>query len=129
MQNFRLSDEFWNGSICDFDLQLRGGWMKDPQDEKETGSIWKVTRRDFIDGAALALGAGFIPTTAASSQGAPAKGQNASQDPIHIGSRRELFVDRLLVDKLDGVRFKLGEPIPREPALSVDRPWEGIWLW
>src|SRR6185295_10284538 len=48
--------------------------------------------------------------------------------PINIGSRRELFVDRLLVDQLHNTRFKQGEPIPREPVLGIDRPWEGIWI-
>src|SRR2546429_612213 len=56
-----------------------------------------------------------------------ARGMSAAT-PINIGSRRELFVDRLLVDQLHNLRFKQGEPIPREPVLSVDRPWEGVWV-
>jgi len=48
--------------------------------------------------------------------------------PVEIGSRRELFVDRLLVDQMQNVNFKQGVPIPREPAMSIDRPWEGVYL-
>lgn len=91
---------------------------------------WKITRRDFMDGTAAAIGASLLPALAASGQVKSASGQNAvAGAAIDIGSRRELFLDRLLVDRLDQARFKQGEPIPREPALSVDRPWEGVWLW
>ena len=41
-----------------------------------------------------------------------------------IGSRRELFVDRFLIDRLDGVRHQLHHPIPAEVAVQSDRPWE-----
>ncbi len=46
-----------------------------------------------------------------------------------IGSRRQLFVDDLMVAHLDGARFKLGEPIPREVAIRTELPWEGNSLW
>lgn len=46
-------------------------------------------------------------------------------DPIHIGSRRELFVDRFLIDELIGARLKLHHPRPREVAIRFDQPWEG----
>jgi hypothetical protein len=46
-------------------------------------------------------------------------------DPIDIGSRRELFVDRLLIDQLDGARLKLHTPVEREQILRFDQPWEG----
>ncbi|WP_417385936.1 hypothetical protein [Gimesia sp.] len=40
-------------------------------------------------------------------------------EPLHIGSRRELFVDRLLIDQLDGVTLQLHHPVkaprPRSP--------------
>ena len=41
-----------------------------------------------------------------------------------IGSQRELFVDRYLVEKLEGVRFQLHHPRPAEEAVTLDRPWE-----
>ncbi len=45
--------------------------------------------------------------------------------PLSLGSRRELFVDRWLIDRLDGADLRLHVPIEREPALFLDRPWEG----
>ncbi len=48
-----------------------------------------------------------------------------SQEPLNIGSRLELFVDRFLIDRLEGVRLLLHEPRPAGVALKVDRPWEG----
>jgi len=40
-----------------------------------------------------------------------------AEDPIALGSRRELFVD--------GVALKLYEPRPAEAVLHFDKPWEG----
>lgn len=45
-----------------------------------------------------------------------------------IGSRRELFIDRYLVDALTGgVGMKLQAPQPANVALQHDAPWEGRW--
>ena len=49
----------------------------------------------------------------------------AAEEPIQIGSRRELMVDRHLIDKMDGVRLVLHHPTPKEIALVHDKPWEG----
>lgn len=47
-------------------------------------------------------------------------------DPIDIGSRRELFVDQTLVERLNGrAEFRLHHPTPREVALTFEKPWEG----
>ncbi len=48
-------------------------------------------------------------------------------DPIDVGSRRELFVDRHLIDSMDGARLVLHHPQPREVVLKFDRPWEGLY--
>ncbi len=42
-----------------------------------------------------------------------------------IGTRRELFADRSLVDRLDRVNLDLQKPVPREVAIVHDSPWEG----
>jgi hypothetical protein len=47
------------------------------------------------------------------------------QSGIDIGSRRELFVDRHLVERLDGVHLALETPRDEGPVLEFDRPWEG----
>ena len=41
-----------------------------------------------------------------------------------IGSRRELFVDNFLIDKMEGVRLQLNRTRPAETALKFDKPWE-----
>jgi hypothetical protein len=46
-------------------------------------------------------------------------------DPINIGSRRELFVDDTLIEKLVSARLTLHHPQAREVAMRFDKPWEG----
>ena len=47
-------------------------------------------------------------------------------EPFDIGSRRELFVDRFLVDKMTGgAELRMHHPVRREIALVHDEPWEG----
>ena len=48
-----------------------------------------------------------------------------AEEPIDIGSRRELFVDRHLIENTDGVRLELNRPQPRQVAIVHDQPWEG----
>ena len=49
-----------------------------------------------------------------------------SAEPIDIGSRRELFVDDYLVDKLTGqAELYAHKPVPEEVVLVADAPWEG----
>ncbi len=45
---------------------------------------------------------------------------------VDIGSRRELFVDRHLIERLDHVLLELEEPRDEGPVLKFDRPWEGL---
>jgi len=51
----------------------------------------------------------------------------AADDPIRIGQRRELFIDDLLIDKLEGCRQELHAPQPQEIVFQFDQPWEGIY--
>ena len=46
--------------------------------------------------------------------------------PISIGSRRELFVDHLLVGRLQGARLVLHRPWDEGVVLKFDNPWEGL---
>jgi hypothetical protein len=46
-------------------------------------------------------------------------------DPVDIGARRELFVDRFLIEKLDGTELRLHRPVDEGPVLAFDKPWEG----
>ena len=44
---------------------------------------------------------------------------------LDIGSRRELFVDTLLIDRLRNASLGMHAPQPREIVLRHDTPWEG----
>jgi hypothetical protein len=47
-------------------------------------------------------------------------------EPVAIGSRRELFVDDALVERLSGkAELRLHQPTPQNVALVTDEPWEG----
>lgn len=47
-------------------------------------------------------------------------------ETVDIGSRRELFVDRFLVDKFEGsAELHMHRPTPQEVMLVTDQPWEG----
>lgn len=48
-----------------------------------------------------------------------------AEDPIALASRRELFVDHSLIEKLDCVSLQLQHPQPGGIALKFDKPWEG----
>jgi hypothetical protein len=49
----------------------------------------------------------------------------AEPDPIALGSRRELFVDRYFIERLTGAELRLHAPHCEGVALRFDRPWEG----
>lgn len=58
--------------------------------------------------------------------GVAAKALYAADEPIAIGSRRELFVDKALVERLEGnIALKLHSPVARDIAIRFDQPWEG----
>ena len=48
-----------------------------------------------------------------------------ADEPIDVGSRRELFVDDYLIDSMNKVELKVHEPVRREIAMTFDKPWEG----
>jgi hypothetical protein len=45
--------------------------------------------------------------------------------PIDIGTRRQLFVDRYLIESTQGVELRLSTPVDAGPAMLLDKPWEG----
>lgn len=45
-------------------------------------------------------------------------------NPIRINTRRELFVDDLLIDRLEGAALRFAAPERREIAFVGDAPWE-----
>lgn len=54
----------------------------------------------------------------------PSAAEEASR-AIHIGSRRELFVDDALIERMQGANLRLHHPIPQEVVMRYDKPWEG----
>lgn len=46
-------------------------------------------------------------------------------EAIELGSRRELFVDRFLIESLSGAGLRLHPPRREADAITLDRPWEG----
>jgi hypothetical protein len=51
---------------------------------------------------------------------------SAAEDPISIGSRRELLVDDRLIESMTGsVELRLHHPVARDIAIVHDAPWEG----
>ncbi len=49
----------------------------------------------------------------------------AADGAVDIGNRRELFLDSLLIDKLENSRLVLHHPTPREIVMRYDQPHEG----
>ncbi len=45
-------------------------------------------------------------------------------EAVNIGSRRELFVDRYLIERLQEARLALHKPHPQEVSITFDAPWE-----
>ena len=52
-------------------------------------------------------------------------GESLGGDVIPIGSRRELFVDRFLIDRIEGGQLRLHPPVSAGIAFRFDQPWEG----
>ena len=48
-----------------------------------------------------------------------------ADDTLNLGSRRELFVDRFLIDQLNGAELRMHEPSREGVAVKFDKPWEG----
>ena len=73
---------------------------------------WPRFRRTLLKG--LLPGATWLPLLV------------AAGEVVDLGSRRELFVDRFLIDSMRGVQLRLHEPRDEGKVLSFDEPWEGI---
>jgi hypothetical protein len=78
------------------------------------------SRREFLHSlcaaASLPLAAGLTVHTLAA---------EGARGAIDLGSRRELFVDDFLIERLSGAELKLHKPLPREVVFVCDAPWEG----
>ena len=48
-----------------------------------------------------------------------------AQEVIDIGNRRELFLDDLLIDQMEGLSKQMHHPVAQGVAVEHDDPWEG----
>lgn len=90
------------------DLLRRNPPMHSPQ----------ISRRGFLS---LTAAGGFACALPAGRLRAADDAPNVRE----IGSRVEMFVDRYLLDSLDGAGLRLHSPEKREVVLELDQPWEG----
>jgi hypothetical protein len=65
---------------------------------------------------AAAVLAAYLPTLRAASEGDEVRA---------IGNRRELFVDRYLIESMSGTELRLNHPDDAGTVLNFDRAWEG----
>ena len=86
-----------------------------------------LSRRSFIQLSGLVCTAATLqlPTAAQAAASATAKPEE-TKSVEDIGSRRELFVDDHLIERLTGcAELRLHHPQPREIVIEHDAPWEG----
>ncbi|MCX7825616.1 MAG: hypothetical protein N2689_08655 [Verrucomicrobiae bacterium] len=76
-----------------------------------------LSRRQWLK-TALAAGASMVSWRSRAAEA-------AAPDVINIASRRELFVDDFLIERMTGAELRLHKPEAREVALVCDAPWEG----
>lgn len=81
-----------------------------------------VTRRKWLKDSA-SLGAALWGATMFPFRSIAASGGKPTV--VEIGSRRELFLDDFLIERLDGATLKPHNPEPRDVAIVCDAPWEG----
>ncbi|MGQ9595937.1 MAG: hypothetical protein ACUVQY_04145 [Thermoproteota archaeon] len=53
------------------------------------------------------------------------EGDASWSKPLIIGSRRQLFVDDLLIDHSKGISLRINPPVKAGPVIHADKPWEG----
>lgn len=83
----------------------------------------ELNRRHFLQSAAIVGGAAATFTAGPFAAGSANAADGA---PLPIGSRRELFVDDLVIDKLSGgATRRLARPHDEGIAFNFDKPWEG----
>ena len=88
------------------------------------GGAWRTTA--FLTYVACSL-SGWLCMTSMSMFGLSLFGlpSAGADEPVQIGSRRELFVDRALVERTQGVTLELQMPRDEGIAIKFDKPWEG----
>ncbi|HOW71978.1 MAG TPA: hypothetical protein PKY77_15370 [Phycisphaerae bacterium] len=107
-------NEQFTGSVDDV-LVLRRALTS-----SEIGTLAKNGARAFVDAGR----SGTWPVRPA--RAAIPMEANALPRTCSIGSRLELFVDRFLIERLEGTELRLHHPQSAGVVFHFDRPWEGI---
>ncbi len=69
---------------------------------------------------------GFLAILVFSSYGLKNTGPATGDKVIQLDSKREIFVDNTLIDKLSGSRIVMHHPVDEGPVFYFDNPWEGV---
>ena len=77
--------------------------------------------RHLVRGVLVGIACGAVLITAA-------RASEQAEGIANIGSRLELFVDRHLIENMDGCSLELHEPTPAGVAIRFDEPWEGRYV-
>lgn len=98
--------------------------LKGKGHDRHEGSRHPGGRRSFLQRALT--GAAGLPLLGATGFAHATAPGAAGKPPADIGTRRELFVDDWLIDRLIGTATtRLHAPQPREVVMVHDAPWEG----
>ena len=49
-------------------------------------------------------------------------------EPLDIDSRRQLFLDDFMIDRMNGLTRTMHQPVKRGPVLKAEEPWEGVYI-
>jgi hypothetical protein len=84
---------------------------------------WQLCRAPFL-AVAISFLSSILPWLIGRLLLAGAGLAAAVAEPLELQSRRELFVDGYLIERLDGAQLKLGQPVDEGSVLTFDLPWE-----
>ena len=84
-----------------------------------------MRRREFLERMAAST---LLANEGFASTGLRFRGVTDGQDPVATRTERQLFLDDFWFERRDGVHLTRHSPVLREPAISLDRPWERKWL-
>lgn len=84
-------------------------------------------RRHWLKAASVlgATAAFSSPLPCLAAAAAPAPAPSPPTSPLALGSRRELFADDFLIERLAGAELKMHRPVAQDVVLVCDAPWEG----
>jgi hypothetical protein len=87
----------------------------------------KTNHDRFFAAALLLLGSALLGVS--SPAVAQTKNTPRVDEPIRLnGTQLEPFVDRYLIERMEGVELRLNHPVDMGPVIEFDAPWEGRYV-